>query len=339
MNSSKENLFEDYLFVVNSNQNPYRIDKYLTENIDNITRNKIQKAIHNNFVLVHEKPIKINYKIQPHDVIKVFLPISPTFNELAPENIPLDIIYEDESLCIINKKAGMVVHPGHNNYSGTLANALLYHYKNLPYQNKEQTRPGIVHRLDKDTSGLLVVAKTIQSMKSLSQQFFDHSIERKYYTLVWGIPENNSGTINIHVGRHPKYRTIMTTFNDATQGKNAITHYRVIETFQYITLLECTLETGRTHQIRNHMQYVGHPIFNDSMYGGDKICKGPIFAKYKSFIKNCFKIMPQQALHAYALGFIHPITKKKMYFERPWPSNFQQIIDKWRKYIISLDMK
>ncbi len=333
MNPPEEKLFLHHTIIVDPQQKPYRIDQFLTDKIANATRNKVQQAIKNDFVLVNEKNIKANYKVQPKDIIKVVLPTPPAFDEIQPENIPLEIVYEDESICIINKKAGMVVHPGYNNYSGTLAHALLYHFQNLPHQNKDKIRPGIVHRLDKDTSGLLVIAKTEASMTALSKQFFHHTIQRKYHALVWGIPSNDTDTIQINVGRHPKNRTLMATFKDATLGKHAITHYRILETFTYVSLLECTLETGRTHQIRTHMQAIGHPVFNDGVYGGDKIIKGPLFAKYKSFVQNGFKIIPRQALHAHALGFVHPVTKKEMYFESPWPADFQKIIEKWQKYV------
>jgi 23S rRNA pseudouridine1911/1915/1917 synthase len=326
-------LFEHHAITVDPKQALLRVDKFLMDRLPNTTRNKIQLAIDNQFIVVNQQPTKPNYKVRPHDVIKVVLPTPPRLNEVLPEPLPLDILYEDEALLIVNKPPGMVVHPAHNNWTGTLVNALAYHFVQLPTQPNNEGRPGLVHRIDKDTSGLLVVAKTEASMVALAKQFYDHSIERTYYALVWGEPALATGTVDIPVGRSPKDRRVMTTFSDAAVGKRAVTHYQSIKKLRYVSLVQCNLETGRTHQIRTHMKHLGHPIFNDAAYGGDQILKGQRFSKYKAFVENCFKLMPRQALHAHSLGFVHPTTQQYMRFEAPFPTDFQQVLDKWERYV------
>tara|TARA_B100001250_G_scaffold350646_1_gene322438 strand:+ start:1 stop:918 length:918 start_codon:yes stop_codon:yes gene_type:complete len=298
--------------------------------IENATRNKIQNAAKKGFIFVNQKSVKSNYKVKPGDITKVMFSHPPFENLLIAEKIPLNIVYEDASLLVINKPPGIVVHPGHGNYSGTLLNGLIHHFKNLP-SNKDG-RPGLVHRIDKDTSGLLVIAKTEFSMTNLAKQFYLKSSKRKYYALVWGSVQNDKGTINENLARDPKNRLIMSVPKDKEFGKNAITHYKVLERFNYVTLIECQLETGRTHQIRAHMKFIGHPIFNDNRYGGDKILKGTIFNKYKQFVQNCFKILPRQALHAKTLGFLHPKSDKEMNFESDLPDDFTKCLDKWKNY-------
>ncbi|MBL6648971.1 MAG: RluA family pseudouridine synthase [Flavobacteriaceae bacterium] len=329
--SLENDLFEHYHFKADNGQEPLRVDKYLMNRIENATRNKIQNAVKEGSIYVNNKIVKSNYKVKPGDFIKVMFSHPPYDNLLVGEKMDLDIVYEDENLLVINKPAGLVVHPGHGNYSGTLLNGLIYHFKNLPFNG--EGRPGLVHRIDKDTSGLLVIAKDESSMTDLAKQFYLKTSKRKYIALVWGIVNNEKGTINANLARDPKNRLIMSVTKEAENfGKEAITHYRVIERFNYLTLLECELETGRTHQIRSHMKYIGHPIFSDSRYGGDKILKGTIFNKYKQFVSNCFDIMPRQALHAKSLGFIHPVTNKELYFESELPQDFQSCLEKWRNY-------
>lgn len=326
-------LFEHHAITVDPKQSALRIDKFLLDRLPDTTRNKIQLAIAHQFILVNQQPTKSNYKVRPHDRIQVVLPTPPRLNEVVPEPIPLTILHEDEALLVVNKPAGMVVHPAYNNWTGTLVNALVYHFAQLPTQKNNEGRPGLVHRIDKDTSGLLVIAKTEASMTALARQFYDHSIERTYYALVWGAPEAANGTIDINIGRSLKDRRVMTTFADAALGKRAVTHYRVIKKLRYVSLVQCNLETGRTHQIRTHMQHIGHPIFNDATYGGDQILRGQRFSKYKAFVENCFHLMPRQALHAQSLGFIHPTTQQPVYFEVPLPEDFQQVLAKWERYV------
>ena len=327
-------LFEHHVLTVDPQQTPYRIDLFLTQRLPNTTRNRVQLAIASQFVLVNQRPIKASYKVRPHDVIKVVLPVPPRLNEVIPEPLPLDIVYEDDALLVVNKPSNMVVHPAYNNWTGTLVNALVYYFTQLPARPNHEGRPGLVHRIDKDTSGLLVVAKTEASMVGLAKQFYDHSIARTYYALVWGEPACPIGTIDRAVGRSTKDRRMMTTFPDVTMGKRAVTHYRIVKRLRYVTLLQCQLETGRTHQIRVHMRYLGHPIFNDATYGGDQIVQGQQFSKYKAFVANCFKLLPRQALHAHSLGFVHPITQQEMYFEMPLPVDFQQVLHKWERYVL-----
>ncbi len=327
-----DELYEHHAFVVDKGQSPLRIDKYLMNFIENATRNKIQSAAKDGSIYVNDVPVKQNYKVKPNDRIRVLFEHPPYEYLLTPEDIPLDIIYEDEELIVLNKSAGMVVHPGHGNYSGTLINALIYHFENLP--NNSSNRPGLVHRIDKDTSGLLVVAKTEESMTHLSKQFFDKTSEREYVALVWGNVNDDEGTIEGHIGRHPKNRLQNTVFegDDEDKGKPAITHFNVLERLGYVTLVSCKLETGRTHQIRVHMKHIGHTLFNDERYGGDRILKGTTFSKYKQFVENCFKILPRQALHAKTLGFVHPKTGETLKFDSELPEDMALCIDKWRNY-------
>lgn len=330
----KEELFEHYRFTIDKGQEPLRIDKFLTNRIQNATRNKIQNAAKSGNIFVNTFPVKPNYKVKPLDTVAIVLPEPPRDTEVYPENIPLDIIYEDEDIIIVNKVAGMVVHPGHNNYTGTLVNALVYYCQNLPMNKQTVPRPGLVHRIDKDTSGLLVIAKNDLAMTDLARQFYQHTIKRSYLALVWGELENKDGTIDEFIGRSPKDRRVMQVFKDKEKGKRAVTHYKIIEKFHYVTLVECKLETGRTHQIRIHMKHIGSPLFNDEPYGGKRIVKGTTFTKYKQFIDNCFKLLPGQALHAKSLSFIHPTTKKEMVFEKEPPEGFQKIIEKWIRYTL-----
>lgn len=328
-----DELFEHHRIKVDPGQQAIRIDKFLFERISNATRSKIQGAIKLGFVLVNDQPIKPNYKVRPDDEIVISLPEPPRDNEVVPEDIPINIVYEDEHLLIVNKEAGMVVHPAFQNWSGTLVNALAYHFTQLPEMPNNEGRPGLVHRIDKDTSGLLVIAKTEQAMSGLAKQFFDHSIDRTYWALIWGEPKDSKGTIDVHIGRSPKDRKLTIAFPDGDYGRHAITHYEVIQELRYISLIKCNLETGRTHQIRAHMKYIGHPLFGDKTYGGDKVVKGTQFSKYKSFVENCFKILPRQALHAKSLGFIHPISKKQMFFESDLPNDFTEVLAKWENYV------
>ena len=326
-----DSLHEHYSFEASKGQEPLRVDKFLMNFIENATRNKIQAAAKEGNIWVNQKPVKSNYKVKAGDKVQVMFEHPPYENLLVPEDIPLDIVYEDEVLLVVNKPAGMVVHPGHGNYSGTLVNALLYHFKDLPLNS--DSRPGLVHRIDKDTSGLLVVAKTAEAMTHLSRQFFDKTSTREYIALAWGVFSEASGTIEGHIGRSLKNSLQMDVFEDESFGKPAITHYQVLEDLRYISLIQCQLETGRTHQIRAHMKHIGHPLFNDERYGGDKILKGTTFTKYKQFVDNCFKLLPRQALHAKTLGFEHPITKKALTFNSDLPEDFTACLEKWRAYV------
>ena len=325
-----DSLYEHYAFIADSGQQPLRVDKFLMNRIENATRNKIQQAAKAGSVHVNELAVKSNYKVKVGDKVQVLFAHPPYENLLVGEDIPLDIVYEDDALVVVNKAAGMVVHPGHGNYSGTLLNALLHHFESLPLNANE--RPGLVHRIDKDTSGLLVIAKTEQAMTHLAKQFFDKTSARSYLALVWGDVLDDKGTIEGHIGRDPKNRLLMTVFPGGEQGKEAITHYEVVERFGYTTLLRCKLETGRTHQIRAHLKSIGHTLFSDARYGGDHILKGTTFTKYKQFVDNCFKLLPRQALHAQTLGFVHPISGKSMSFEAPLPNDMLTALDKWRHY-------
>lgn len=328
----QDDLFEHHRFIVDAGQSPLRIDKFLMNRIENASRSKIQNAALAGSILVNNKTVKSNYLVKPNDVISIVLTFPPRDTQIYPENIPLSFVFEDDDIAVINKNAGMVVHPGFGNFTGTLVNALLYHFNNLPDNKNSSIRPGLVHRIDKDTSGLLVIAKNELAMTFLAKQFFDHSIKRTYKTLVWGNVKSENGTIKGYIGRDLKNRKIMCIYEDENAGKASVTHFKVIERFGYVTLVECNLETGRTHQIRAHMKHIGHTIFNDKMYGGDKILKGPSYSKYKQFIENCFKIIPHQALHANTLGFIHPSTKKEMFFEAKIPDYFNEVLEKWRRY-------
>jgi len=333
LDMDSEELYEHYRIVTDPKQQLIRIDKFLMDRLPNVTRNKLQQAIKDGFVMVNNQNIKPNYKIRPFDEIIISLPEPPRDTEVIPENIPLNIVYEDEYLLVVNKDAGMVVHPAYNNWNGTLVNALAYHFKSLPELKNNEGRPGLVHRIDKDTSGLLVIAKTEEVINGLAAQFARHSTERTYYALIWGTLEPQNGTIDIHIGRSPKDRRVMIGYPEGNFGKNAITHFKLIEDLRYVSLVQCNLETGRTHQIRAHMKHIGHPLFNDATYGGDQILKGTQFSKYKAFVENCFKLLPGQALHAKSLGFVHPITKEQMHFDSELPNYFNDLIDKWRNYI------
>jgi 23S rRNA pseudouridine1911/1915/1917 synthase len=329
-NELEEELYEHHRFEASKGQSALRVDKFLMNLIENTTRNKIQQAAENGSILVNDVAVKSNYKVKAGDVVRLVL-AHPTYEQLlTPENIPLDIVFEDDQLLVINKPAGMVVHPGHGNYSGTLVNALAYHFENLPMNSSE--RPGLVHRIDKDTTGLLVVAKTELAMAYLSKQFAEKTSEREYVALVWGNIEEDEGTVEGNIGRHDTNRMRMAVHESDEKGKPAVTHYKVLERFGYVTLVSCQLETGRTHQIRVHMKHIGHTLFNDERYGGDAILKGTTFTKYKQFVDNCFKVLPRQALHAKTLGFEHPITKEFLRFNSPIPQDLLDCIEKWRVY-------
>ncbi len=328
-----DELYEHHNFKASEGQEPLRVDKFLMNFIENATRNKIQQAVKAGNVLVNEQIVKSNYKVKPHDVVRVVLAHPPHENLLVAENLPIHIIYEDDEVIVVNKDAGMVVHPGHGNYSGTLVNGLIHHIENLPKNSNE--RPGLVHRIDKDTSGLLVVAKTEFAMANLAKQFFDRTTDRLYLALVWGNVEEEEGTIEGHVGRSLKNRLQMDVFPEGDFGKAAITHYKIVERFSYVTLVQCKLETGRTHQIRAHFKHLGHPLFNDARYGGERILKGTTYTKYKQFVDNCFKILPRQALHAKTLGFMHPTSKKYLSFDSELPEDMQKCIEKWRNYSVN----
>ncbi|MCW1148591.1 RluA family pseudouridine synthase [Flavobacterium lacisediminis] len=329
-NELEDELYEHHRFEASKGQSALRVDKFLMNMIENTTRNKIQQAAENGSILVNDVAVKSNYKVKAGDVVRLVL-AHPTYEQLlTPENIPLEIVYEDDQLLVINKPAGMVVHPGHGNYSGTLVNALAYHFENLPMNSSE--RPGLVHRIDKDTTGLLVVAKTEHAMAYLTKQFAEKTSEREYIALVWGNIEEDEGTVEGNIGRHDTNRMRMAVHESDEKGKPAVTHYKVLERFGYVTLVSCQLETGRTHQIRVHMKHIGHTLFNDERYGGDSILKGTTFTKYKQFVDNCFKVLPRQALHAKTLGFEHPITKEFLRFDTPIPQDLQECIEKWRVY-------
>lgn len=330
-----DELFEHYRIEVDPGQKPLRVDKYLVNRIDQISRNRIQTAADAGCVRVNDEVVKANYKVKPGDVVTIMMDYPRRELKIIPEDIPLDIVYEDDDVVVVNKQPGMVVHPGHGNYTGTLVNALAYRYKDLPMYNSEDTRPGLVHRIDKNTSGLLVVAKNENAKTHLSKQFFDKTTKRRYYAIVWGDLKEEEGTVVGNIGRSLKNRQVFTVFPDGDYGKHAVTHYKVVERLGYVNLVECVLETGRTHQIRVHMKYIGHTLFNDDNYGGDKILKGTTFTKYKQFVQNCFDVLPRHALHAQMLGFIHPTTGEEMVFESPIPEDMLGCIDKWRNYIVN----
>ena len=331
-----DEFYEELTIQADPGQGFMRLDKFLVDRVERVSRNKIQNGIRAGAITVNGFQVKPNYKLKPLDLIRLVIPRSlEGLGKVVAQDIPLDILYEDASLLIVNKPAGMVVHPGIGNYDGTLVNALAYHFQDteMPIMpGNVVDRPGLVHRIDKDTSGLLVIAKTEYAMTHLAKQFFDHSIERRYWALVWGEPEPREGTLVAHIGRHPRYRTRMMAYPDGDQGKHAVTHYRMLESFYYTSLLECQLETGRTHQIRVHLQWQGHPLFSDRNYGGDRILKGTIYSRYRQFVEKIFAAMPRQALHARTLGFIHPETKEKMHFEAPLPDDFQAALDLWRSW-------
>ncbi len=331
--SERDDLYEHYRFVADKGQSPLRVDKYLMNKVENATRNRIQKSAKEGNIFVNDIIVKSNYKVKANDVITVRFEHPPYEMLLTPEDLPIDIVYEDDALLVVNKAAGMVVHPGHGNYSGTLINALAFHFDNLP--NNSSDRPGLVHRIDKDTTGLLVVAKTEQAMAHLSKQFFNKTTEREYVAIAWGAMQEEHGTIKGHIGRHPKNRLQNTVYldqDDLDKAEPAVTHYKVLEHLGYVTLVSCKLETGRTHQIRVHMKHIGHTLFNDERYGGNAILKGTTFTKYKQFVDNCFKVLPRQALHAKTLGFMHPTTNEFMRFEAPIPEDMEACLYKWRNY-------
>ncbi len=332
--------FEHHEFLIDGNQVSMRVDKFLMSKMEGVSRTKIQEAVKAGMVKINHADCKPNEKIKPYDLVTVFFYKARGHSEnVVPEDIPLSIVYEDDDLMVVNKPAGMVVHPGIGNWTGTLVNALAFYMKGkkeLPVKKgNTNERPGLVHRIDKDTSGLLVIAKTEEAMTHLGKQFYNHSIERKYVALVWGDVEEEKGTIEGHIGRHPQHRMMRTVFVDGSEGKHAITHYEVLERYYYVTMIQCQLETGRTHQIRVHMKHLGHPLFNDKKYGGDRIVKGTVFTKFKAFVNNTFAVMPRHALHAKSLGFIHPSTGEKMYFEEPIPEDFQNAITRWKNYVAS----
>ncbi|MFO0495597.1 MAG: RluA family pseudouridine synthase [Flavobacteriia bacterium] len=335
--ADEEELFEHYRFKADPGQEVIRIDKFLIDRMPNTSRNKVQVAAKSGNILVNDQKVKQNYRVKPGDNVSIVMPYPVREIELIPQDIPLDVHYEDDQLIVINKPSNMVVHPGYGNYTGTLVNALVYHFDHLPQRSQDYYgRPGLVHRLDKHTTGIMVIAKTEETLTHLAKQFYDRTTERRYNALVWGDIEQD-GTIIGNLGRSPKNRKVMTVFEDETQGKHAVTHYKVLKRFGLVTLLECKLETGRTHQIRVHMKHIGHPLFNDLEYGGDKILKGTRSASYTRFIENCFELLPGQALHAKTLGFFHPILKKQLQFDSALPSGFQSVIEKWENYVRSED--
>lgn len=330
-----DDIYERRTFVIDKGQEPMRIDKWLQIRIEGATRNKLQQAIDDGFVTVNGKNIKSNYKVKANDEILVVTYVNPEYSELKAENIPLNIVFEDEDVLVINKVPNMVVHPGVGNHSGTLLNGVAYHLlqQNPTLSEEELPRYGLVHRIDKNTTGLIVLAKNAASASHLAKQFFNHTVSRKYNALVWGDVKEDTGTVTGNIARHEQFRKMFAVYPDGDKGKHAVTHYKVLERMNYVTLVECVLETGRTHQIRVHMKYIGHTLFNDWEYGGDRILKGTIYTKYKQFVDNCFEICPRCALHAKTLGFIHPRTEKEMFFEAPLPNDMVNVIDKWRRYV------
>lgn len=335
----EQELYEHHRFTADKGQDLLRIDKFLVNRIENATRTKIQHAAEAGCIHVNSKAVKSNYKVKPGDVITVLLPHPPREIELIAQDIPINILYEDDDIIIVNKEAGMVVHPGYGNYTGTLMNALVHHFQHLPVSKTQKVeaelRPGLIHRIDKNTSGIIVIAKNELSMTRMAKKFFDRDIDRTYLALVWGDFKEEEGRIEGNIGRSLRDRKKMTVFPEADHGKHAVTHWKVVERLGYVTLVECKLETGRTHQIRVHMEYIGHPVFNDETYGGNKILKGTTFTKYKQFVENCFQLMPHHVLHARSLGFKHPATKKYIHFDSKPPANFQKLLEKWRNYAVS----
>jgi 23S rRNA pseudouridine1911/1915/1917 synthase len=334
---SADELYERKSFKVDAGQEPLRIDKWVQQRIENASRNKVQQAIEAGFLTVNGKVVKSNYKTKPGDIVLLMSLVNPEYTEIKPENIPLNVVYEDNDVMVLNKSPNMVVHPGVGNYTGTLLNGIAFYLlkQNPGLTEEDLPRYGLVHRIDKNTTGLIVIAKTAEAAAHLAKQFFNHTVSRKYIALVWGNIETDEGTIVAHVGRHQRHRKMFDAYPEGESGKHATTHYKVIERFNYVTLVECRLETGRTHQIRVHMKHIGHTLFNDAEYGGDKILKGTIYTKYKQFVDNCFEVCPRVALHAATLGFIHPKTDNELFFEAPLPDDMRLLIDKWRKYITS----
>ncbi|AYQ32277.1 RluA family pseudouridine synthase [Runella sp. SP2] len=328
----EEEYYEHHRIVADKGQTLMRIDHYLKHHLSGVTRTKLQNAIETESVKVNDKPVKSSYKVKPFDIITIAMPHPPRVTEILAENIPLSITYEDPEVLVLNKPAGMVVHPAYGNWNGTVVNALLYHFENLPTGRNGEARPGLIHRIDKDTSGLLVIAKTEYAMAHVARQFFEHTTERTYYAIIWGIPKDEKGTIVGHIGRSARDRKIMAVYTDGSQGKHAVTHYEVLATYKYVSLIKCKLETGRTHQIRAHFQFLGHPLFGDPVYGGDKILRGTTSGSYRAFVDNCLQIMPRQALHAKSLGFQHPRTKQWLQFDSELPEDFRIVLEKWEKY-------
>jgi len=333
-----EELFEHHRIIADKGQKPIRLDTFVAIRLENISRTQVERAAKAGLIFVNDVPEKGSYKVKPEDVIVVKMPQPKREIKIIAQELPLNVVYEDDDLILINKQPGMVVHPSYGHYSGTLVNALAHHVTDSELFEEDDTRPGLVHRIDKDTSGLLVIAKTETAKNHLANQFFEHTTKRRYYALVWGDFEEDEGTITGHIGRHPKNRKIMHVFPNGEYGKHAVTHYKVLERFTYVTLVECRLETGRTHQIRAHMKYIGHPLFNDAEYSGDQILKGTTFTKYKQFVQNCFEIMPRQALHAKSLGFVHPTTGEEMYFDSELPDDFAKVLEKWHVYIANREL-
>lgn len=327
-----EELYEHFHIVVDPGQEPLRIDRFLSSRIRNVSRNKIQQALRADNILVNNRPVKPNYQVRPKDEVSVVMTEPPRDTDVVPEDIPVDIVYEDADVLVVNKKAGMVVHPAYGNYTGTLVNALSYYLGNRPGDIQPERTPYLVHRIDKDTSGILLVAKNEMAQAKLAHDFFHHTIDRRYLALVWGDFDEDEGTIDANLWRSPADRRVMEVCKDPYSGKHAVTHWKVVERFGYVTLIECRLETGRTHQIRAHMRSIGHPLFNDAMYGGNRILKGTIFSKYKQFVNNCFDMLPRQALHARCLGFTHPGTGEQLFFDSELPEDMASTIEKWRKY-------
>lgn len=340
LNSPSENQpkYEHYRFIADKGQSMLRIDKFLSVRIEGISRNRIQQAADAGYILVNNAPVKSKYRVKPLDVISIVMDTPRHELEIIPEDIPLDIVYEDDDLMVINKAPGMVVHPGHGNYTGTLVNAVAFHLKYDQGIHLDDPRLGLVHRIDKDTSGLLLVAKTPEAKTHLSVQFYNKTTKRQYVALVWGDVQEDEGRIEGNIGRDPKDRMLMRVFPDGEQGKSAVTHYKVLERFGYVTLVQCRLETGRTHQIRVHMKHIGHTLFNDERYGGDEILRGTHFMKYRQFVYNCFVACPRQCLHAQTLGFVHPRTGEEMFFESPLPNDMEEVIKKWRIYTCARDI-
>jgi 23S rRNA pseudouridine1911/1915/1917 synthase len=333
LDEEEDELYEHYRLVADKGQGMMRLDKYLSLHIQNASRNKVQNGIDAGAIRVNDLPAKASYKVKPGDIVTMSLPKPPRNTDIIPENIPIEIVFEDDDLLVVNKPAGMVVHPAHGNWEGTLVNGLLYHFQNLPASSGDSIRPGLVHRIDKDTSGLLVVAKSEYAMTHLANQFFHHTTERTYIALLWGEMKEEKGTITGHVGRSTKDRKVMAVYPEGEQGKHAVTHYEVLKPLRYVSLVKCNLETGRTHQIRAHFQFRGHPLFNDAAYGGDRILRGLQGGSYKTFVENCFKILPRQALHAKSLGLEHPRTGEWMQFDTELPHDLAQVIEKWENYL------
>lgn len=338
LDSSSEQLYERHRIVADKGQSLVRVDKFLCDRIENVSRNQIQKAADAGFVKVNDKPVKSNYKVKPLDIITVYMDTPPVDIKVIPENIPLEIVYEDDYLMVVNKPAGLVVHPGHGNYHGTLVNGIAWYLQNNVNYDPDDPRVGLVHRIDKDTSGLLVIAKCPEAKSKLGLQFFNKTTKREYRALVWGNIEEDEGTIEGNIARNPRNRLQMAVMDDPEIGKPAVTHYKVLERFGYVTLVACKLETGRTHQIRVHMKHIGHVLFNDERYGGSEILRGTHYAKYKQFVENCFKLCPRQALHAMSLGFVHPKTNEELFFTSELPEDMTQLIEKWRTYISNRDL-